>query len=510
MPLNQTTVNTASKPLRFLFVCDTDSQLYACRSLAEDLTDLGHACTFAILGEGKDLPSDLRRRQFQEFPQTRETTWDGLLADLNSLEADAVGVYLSGSQIHSFLQQAKRSCESHKRRVFFCGFNGLVYEKFEEGISWRLGYDIVCLNSLRDKDNFDQAFGRTKYAAQRIAIIGLNRGRNKTDNFALLPFEQRPKLAVFAEQVKVPKSKTDRLFLLRKMADLAERNKDWNIVIKPRVRPEERTFHRVSSHPEHLLNALGNCPPNLTLTYTPLPELLARTRVLMTVSSTAMFEAIYYGCQPIVLTDFGVVNSFGSHVFLGSGLETQADSIKTLNSITPRAPNHEWARYIGLDSDLSVRALVESVSSIRRHSQNASGRVAQMPLRSPFFRASSLIGGDNTADSVQIACRLWKEGSTDQALYNLEALRKRAPENSRCRRLLAELYIQRRNYAASAACLAEAFLIRPENQRIRRRLQAVLSKSAPLRAIRLAISTSYKPEHLPAFADDSSTHKIAN
>lgn len=490
-------MKTEAESLRFLFVCDTDSQLYACRSLAEDLTDLGHACAFAILGEGKDLPPALRQRQLKEFPQTRETTWESLLADLSFLDADAVGVYLTGSRIHAFLQHARQSRPPEASPVYFCGFNGLVYEKFEEGMVWRLGYDVVCLNGPRDKAAFDLAFGHTKYAKQRTAIIGLNRGNSAAKRVPMIPFEQRPKLAVFAEQVKVPRTRGERVILFERLARLAAANPNWQIVVKPRVRPDERTFHSSVIHPETALAFVPDRPPNLVLSYEALSDLLPRTRILLTISSTAVFDAMAYGCKAVIIADYGLNNNLGTHVFLDSGLEISLSTINELDDIPVSLPKEVWARSIGWHVDHSVENLVQSILQVLRNRGERGSPPHQIPFTAQAARPSTTKEGDTAVDPVHLSYQLWKSGQTLRALQILETQRQSTTDNSRCRRLLAEIYIHAGKHSEAAVCLAEAFSIRPENRNLRRRLRAALSRPKLIRAIRLFLSRSYKPEGRP-------------
>ena len=59
-------------------------------------------------------------------------------------------------------------------------------------------------------------------------------------------------------------------------------------MIKPRVSPEERTFHKVEKHiSKTLQEALGRPPANLVISYDNLADLLRESRLMATVSSTA-------------------------------------------------------------------------------------------------------------------------------------------------------------------------------------------------------------------------------
>ncbi len=85
-------------------------------------------------------------------------------------------------------------------------------EHFVEGISWRLGYDLICLSGPRDRDALNQLVAKTPFAQQQTVLTGLQ--RNGTIE-ALSPAGQRPKRLVFAEQVVMPSSARDRAEMVK-------------------------------------------------------------------------------------------------------------------------------------------------------------------------------------------------------------------------------------------------------------------------------------------------------
>ena len=91
------------------------------------------------------------------------------------------------------------------------------------------------------------------------------------------------------------------------------------MVLKPRHRLGESTYHRMRHHPERLL-AGDALPPNVRFDYTPIAEALPTTDLLLTMSSTACLEALDHGCRVGLILDLGVHERYGNHVFLESGL----------------------------------------------------------------------------------------------------------------------------------------------------------------------------------------------
>jgi len=88
------------------------------------------------------------------------------------------------------------------------------------------------------------------------------------------------------------------------------------VLIKLRSRPDEQTTHIERHHFTHLP---VEPPPNLDFVYGAMSDVLDRTDLCVTISSTAALEAMHRGIPTAVLTDMGIRESLGNHQFLGSG-----------------------------------------------------------------------------------------------------------------------------------------------------------------------------------------------
>ena len=97
-----------------------------------------------------------------------------LLMHPDLMQFDAIGVFLTGSKI-SDVRLALGLLPAGERPLLFCGFNGVVLEKFMEGMCWRLGYDLICLNGLRDREALERMVSTTPFRRQRTVITGLQR-----------------------------------------------------------------------------------------------------------------------------------------------------------------------------------------------------------------------------------------------------------------------------------------------------------------------------------------------
>ena len=344
-------------PLRLLLIADSDSQLLACDALSQFSADQPVALTINVIPR-KGTPQALLDRMGQ-----RGTLWhqelSPLLRDPRILEMDAIGVFLTGSKLNDIRLALDRL---GKRPLLFCGFNGVVLEHYVEGISWRLDYDLICLSGPRDQERLSQLLAHTPFCQQRTVLTGLR--RNTPGHQPLIARAQRPKRLVFAEQVIMPATTEERSRMVRILAGLAERSPQWELLIKPRIAPGDATFHDVETHISSTVrDTLGVPPANLRIDYRPLPELLRGSRWLATLSSTAFFDALDFGCSPLVMADLGLQPRYGGHVFAGCGVWRCFDDISSLDALERELPtaNPEWLAWMGYGETHGPDALLEAL-----------------------------------------------------------------------------------------------------------------------------------------------------
>ena len=353
-----------SKPFRLLLIGDSDSQLLACEALCRFPDQLNVAVTINAIPRA-GTPEEILKRA-QELGTLWRFEMGQLLTHPALLQFDAIGVYLTGSKISDF-RQALSLRPKRDRPLLFCGFNGVVLEKFAEGISWRLGYDLIGLSGPRDQDALDQIVAGTPFEQQATVLTGLR--RNDSRATPPLPRKQRPKQLVFAEQVVMPRSRQDRAEMLRILSDLARRSPNWEVLIKPRIAPGEATFHQATDHiSTTVLESVGQLPANMRLDYRPLPDLLRQARLMATVSSTAFFDALDFGCRPLAMADFGLNPANGSHVFAGSGVWRSLDAAADLDSLDRELPqpDDDWLAWMGYGQTWKPEDLIQALQQLKR------------------------------------------------------------------------------------------------------------------------------------------------
>ena len=431
-----------TQPFRLLLIGDSDSQLLACEALCRFPEHLHVEVTInAIPREG--TPEAILRRA-EELGTLWRFPMGQLVTNPALLQFDAIGVYLTGSKISDF-RESLSLVPTRKRPLLFCGFNGVVLEKFAEGISWRLGYDLICLSGPRDREALDQIVAGTPFQHQATVLTGLQ--RNAAADAGGLAQEQRRRQLVFAEQVVMPRSSQERAEMVRILADLARRSPDWDVLIKPRIAPGEATFHEVTQHISHtLLESIGQPPANLRLDYRPLPELLSQARLMATVSSTAFFDALDFGCRPLAMADFGLNPAHGSHVFAGSGVWRKLDSVADLDALDaelPR-PDQQWLAWMGYGQTWTPEELILALQNLQK------------------------------SEVTRIKAEL---GYMSNVNVSFTQLRRKA-----------EHAIQARNWREAQSLLTLGTLMRPTHRNVARRLKAVEQRNRLLRRLLLLLT----------------------
>ena len=217
--------------------------------------------------------------------------------------------------------------------MIITGWVGVIIEKITAGYLDRCGSDLIAVNSTTDLEHFRHAAEHLGLPPDNLLLAGLPLLHGMPH-----PVRTEIRTVLFADQPTVPASQAERLYLYRALLDYARRHPDRQVLLKPRHRLEESTFHRMRHHPERVL-AGDELPPNVRFDYTPIAEALLSTDLLLTMSSTACLEALDHGCRVGLILDLGVHERYGNHVFLESGL------LRTFSQLGRDAigePRPEW------------------------------------------------------------------------------------------------------------------------------------------------------------------------
>lgn len=268
-----------------------------------------------------------------------------------------------------------------RRPVVVTGYVGVVYEKLADGLLLRHGADVVLANSAHDAGRFRAVYEGVGADASAVTE-------------AALPFlggapyrpEEGRDTVVFAAQPSVPASRADRTYLLRRLVEHARLHPRREVLLKLRSKPGEHTTHIEELPYQKLAQRLpGGLPPNFRLVYGHMGEVLDRTDLLVTVSSTAALESLHRRIPTAVLTDLGVRETLGNHHFVGSGLLTSWDRLD--GGIRPR-PDGEWLAGQGVAADGSYGTAYDTA----RAKVTALLGTGQLPPLAPYYTPATAPG----------------------------------------------------------------------------------------------------------------------
>ncbi|WP_184733419.1 DUF6716 putative glycosyltransferase [Streptomyces netropsis] len=261
----------------------------------------------------------------------REVTGTEFVKTIDRARYDVTVLACVGGAVQAMLHGLARAWDGAPTRpVVTTGYVGVVYEKLADGLLLRHGADVVLANSRHDADRFREVYagvGASGESVTECALPFLGGER-------YVPTSEGPQgtgrryTVVFAAQPSVPDNRADRTYLLRRAARHARRHPDREVIIKLRSKPGEHTTH-IEELPYQKLAAKlpGGLPPNCRLVYGHMGEVLDRTDLLVTVSSTAALESLHRGIPTAVLTDLGIREPLGNHHFLGSGCLASWDQL---------------------------------------------------------------------------------------------------------------------------------------------------------------------------------------
>lgn len=370
------------KPLRVAVLADSDTRwkwgaLTANRIAPRDIRLDGY------LLRGRATPT---ARQLGEVgvraDSLREVTAVEFLRAMREEPCDILVLALVGGGVQAMLHGLNRAWEDRADRpVVVTGYVGVVYEKLADGLLLRHGADLVLANSRQDADRFRAVYegvGADADAVTEVALPFLGG--------ALYTGEHEPYTVVFAAQPSVPDSRRDRTYLLNRLVEHARRHPEREVLLKLRSKPGEHTTH-LEELPYQKLAQRLDPPANFRLVYGHMGDVLDRTDLLVTVSSTAALESLHRRIPTVVLTDLGIREALGNHHFVGSGCLASWDQLDAGHR--PR-PDTEWVARQGVATgggtyETAFDAARERIAALL-------GRPGGLPPLTPYYTPATAPG----------------------------------------------------------------------------------------------------------------------
>lgn len=381
MPVN------SCRPNRVAVLADSDTRwkwgaLTARRLVPGCAESDGHLTGFLLRGRATPTARQLGEVGVQADRLT-EVTCAEFLAEVESGGYDVVVLALVGGAVQAVLHGLRSLWPAPARRpVVVTGYVGVVYEKLTDGLLLRHGADVVLANSRHDADRFRAVYegvGADAGAVTETALPFLGGA----------PYEEKTggvRTVVFAAQPSVPQGRAERTYILRRAAEHARLHPGREVLVKLRSRPGEHTTHLEELPYQGLAERLpGGLPANCRLVYGNMGEVLDRTDLLVTVSSTAALESLHRGIPSAVLTDLGVREALGNHHFLGSGCLASWDQLD--EGLRPEA-DPQWLARQGVVAD----GPYDQAFAAARERVAALAGLAQLPTVSPYYTLATAAG----------------------------------------------------------------------------------------------------------------------
>ncbi|MEU6453223.1 DUF6716 putative glycosyltransferase [Streptomyces sp. NPDC047065] len=376
---------SATKALRVAVLADSDTRwkwgaLTATRISPAEPEDIR---LDGYLLRGRATPT---ARQLREVGVTADSLREVTAVEfLRAMEAaqgeesyDVLVLALVGGGVQAMLHGLRRAWRDRADRpVVVTGYVGVIYEKLADGLLLRHGADLVLANSRQDAERFRSVYegvGADAGAVTEVALpfLGGAGYAGEPDG------TDRPYTVVFAAQPSVPDSRKDRTYLLDRLIRHARRHPEREVLLKLRSKPGEHTTH-IEELPYQKLVQRADPPPNFRLVYGHMGEVLDRTDLLVTISSTAALESLHRRIPTVVLTDLGVREALGNHHFVGSGCLASWDQ---LDEGHRPAPDAEWVARQGVAAEGEYATAFDEA---RDRIAALLGRSGGLPPLAPYY-----------------------------------------------------------------------------------------------------------------------------
>lgn len=319
------------RPRRILAVCEGDSYVKWAAFLLDTLP--AHWTTELVVlrtlrePSPRQVASALARtsREGREVPHVAAPQLSEFIA---GFDPDAVVIAAIGPLIEVLTHEVLRWRGA--RPVLMSGIPGIAVPAGLNVWSYRARTDLIVVHSpreVRDFDSIARAFGVPGKAA--VATLPFLRAAAEAQD-AAPPVGRKPRV-VFAAQALVPGRAADRRRILEAMAQLATDRPDLDVVVKLRGYSDEAQTHR-EDHNFHDLWA-GICAEQgyarelLVFDTDSMAQALQGAVGFVTVSSTAVLEAIAAGVPILLLADFGISAKLINVVFTESGCMGTLDDL---------------------------------------------------------------------------------------------------------------------------------------------------------------------------------------
>lgn len=249
---------------------------------------------------------------------------------------------------------------ARRRPLVVTGLPGMSVPATELALRYRSTADVFIVHSHREADEF-RALAHLLGLAPRLVV---NRLPYLARRGTGAPQPDTAPLArvLFAPQAKFPETREDRIRVLVALGRLAHSRPDLDVVVKLRGLAGDAQTHHEDLPFDRLVADHLDAPgvDALRVVTGPLGSYLEQGTALVTVSSTAVLEALALGLRALVLQDFGIGEHNLTAVYANSGL---VGSLDDLAEARVRSADVAWLQdnYLHHEPD-ELPAVLEALS----------------------------------------------------------------------------------------------------------------------------------------------------
>lgn len=207
---------------------------------------------------------------------------------------------------------------AHQIPLIISIFPGVIFGQVDSLLS-RINSHIMLVNSQYDYAVAQQIATIYGYPVKIIPYGLINISTKLKQQLQQRP--SPPNMLVFIDQVKAPAIFAEKEYIFKQLLKLAQANPDKQVVIKLRILAHEKTVHQSPLPYERLFKQYKKqIPANFYSSIEPMECLYPKMALCISLYSTVILEAIYYGIPAVVINDLGLREEFGSHYFIHSNI----------------------------------------------------------------------------------------------------------------------------------------------------------------------------------------------
>lgn len=365
------------------FICRYDSFTAKALRLADLFLSRSWVVNFYIV--------DVKLLSDKLLGELRSREQEGLFHLYNGyptkLSESVVCLALTGLYIKKLIARIRGEYDATSMPVIITFFPGLCYQKRYESFAVRSLCDLILFNNEYEYGeylNFASRFNLQN--AGFVAGFHSNANDEKDRTVSSNDF-------IFSEQVAVPNTITERLYLAAKLVEFSNSIRGSGVLyVKPRISVCERTLFRPKLHIVDAIKCVDKpTSDNLIITYESVHKHVQCGASSITVSSTAGVEALEFHSRSYFISDFGPLEQHGGDYFIDSGTYITFQDL--INGVRG-AVRPEWiaTRYQPFDVDGFFSRIGKLINTNERIGLNNSHKLfsVELLLKSPGTHLSIL------------------------------------------------------------------------------------------------------------------------